>query len=152
MADGFFELWFASRYVHVAAIALVAGGAMLACLVCMWPAASGHAAAAVAVVYEWTFWTAAGLVALTGISNLGLKGDGLLDARTTWGAALTTKFALVLTMLALSFVRTEVVRRWHGSARDAPPTARALAVLYAGTAATILSIAWIGLGLAHGRY
>ncbi len=153
MAGAFFELWFASRYLHVASIALLVGGASLACVVCAWPLVAVEAAAVVGLAYEWMFWTVVGITALTGISNLGLKGDGLLDAQTTWGTALTVKLALVLTLLAMSFVRTNVVRRWcDGASRRAGGIGRILMFFYGGTAAAILSIAWLGLGLAHGRY
>src|SRR4051794_21041340 len=102
MNEPSFQLWFAVRYVHVAAVALLAGGATLLAVSCLVPRATVSVDAALSAVpiYEWTFWLLVGLVAVTGISNLGLKGEGLMGPATSWGGALTTKLAAVLTLLA----------------------------------------------------
>jgi len=151
-----YQLWFAVRYVHVACVALLIGGAVLL------TTCSARAAAAppmktlvsIAVAYEWVFWAAAGIAVATGVGNLGLKGDGLLGADTGWGTALSIKLALVLTLLALSLVRSDVVVRFRrrSESLDDVPTPAVLAVLYGLTTAALFGAAWIGLGLAHGRY
>ena len=153
MADPFFQLWFAVRYVHVASVALLAGGASLLAVACLVPATAGEShPLRTATAYEWIFWMLVGLAAVTGVSNLGLKGDGLLGPATSWGRALTTKLGVVFGLLALSLVRTDFVIRCAGAAA-LTDRARAIAGwFYAATVAVLLAALWIGLGLAHGRY
>jgi hypothetical protein len=154
MTDPFFQLWFAVRYVHVASVAVLAGGALIIAASCVAPGAAAVEASRVAAVYEWTFWLLAGLVAVTGVSNLGLKGAGLMGPATSWGGALTTKLSAVLILLALSVVRSEFVIRCSVAPRTALSARIRVATggLYAATAAALLGVMWIGLGLAHGRY
>ena len=113
MSEPSFQLWFAVRYVHVAAVALLAGGATMLAAWCLVPraAAGADAALVAAPIYEWTFWLLVGLVAVTGVSNLGLKGEGLMSPATSWGRALTTKLAVLLTLLAVSLLRSDFVIR-----------------------------------------
>jgi len=154
MADVSYQLWFLVRYVHVAAAAVLAGGAMLTAAIC------GTAAGldigvltSVASAYEWTFWSLVGIVAATGISNLGLKGEGLLGPDTSWGIALSVKLGAALFLLALSFVRSDIVARARSTSviHDAR-VRRVLTAVYASTGFTLLGVLWLGLGLAHGRY
>jgi len=154
MAGVSYQLWFAVRYVHVASAAMLAGGAMLAAAVFATAAALDIGAlTAVAAAYEWTFWTVVGIVAATGVSNLGLKDEGLLGSNTSWGTALSVKLGAGLFLLALSFVRTDVIAGCHPlSGVDPARVRRVLTALYAATALTLLAVLWVGLGLAHGRY
>jgi hypothetical protein len=153
VAGSFYELWFASRYVHVASIAVLAGGATLAAVVCAFAAdADVGFGLAAGLAYERIFWAVLGLTALTGVSNLGLKGDGLLDPSTRWGTVLTVKLSAVLAFLALSFIRTDLILGF-AQHRHARHRARVtLAAFYGISAAAMLTVAWMGLGLAHGRY
>ena len=154
MAGVSYQLWFAVRYAHVASAALLAGGAMLAAALCGTAAGleSGVLTTA-ASAYEWTFWSVVGLAAATGVSNLGLKGDGLLGPDTSWGVALSVKLGAVLFLLAVSFVRTDIIVRCRGASRiDGARARRVLTALYAVTGLTLLAVLWLGLGLAHGRY
>jgi len=150
------QLWFAMRYVHVASITLLAGGALLltACAARAAAVPEMRIFVSVAVAYEWIFWGAAGITVATGVSNLGLNGDGLLGANTGWGTALSLKLALVLVRLAVSLIRSELVMRFQQRSHSGEPGTmpRPLAVLYGLTTAAIFGAAWIGLGLAHGRY
>ena len=153
MADVSYQLWFLVRYVHVAAAAVLAGGAMLTATIC------GTAAGldigvltSVASAYEWTFWSLGGIVAATGVSNLGLKGEGLLGPDASWGTALSVKLGAALFLLALSFVRTDIVARCRASAIQDPRVRSMLTAVYASTSLTLLAVLWLGLGLAHGRY
>ena len=94
------------------------------------------------------------LVAVTGVSNLGLKGEGLMSPATSWGRALTTKLTAVLTLLAISLLRSDFVIRC-GGAGDGGLPARVrtiLGALYGLTVLLLLGATWMGLGLAHGRY
>jgi len=170
MPGGFFQLWFAVRYVHVASVVVLAGGAVLIAVLCA-TQSSGEPllfAVPIAVVYEWIFWSVVGVTAATGVSNLGLKGEGLLGPETGWGTALTIKLSAVIAWLCLSLARTSVVRQLMAPtpsrvndaaerpvAQDVTRTSRVglvLGALYGATALTMLVVMWLGLGLAHGRY
>ena len=153
MQDFSYQLWFAVRYVHVASIALSSGGAFLLATYSARTAAVPQLVS-LAVAYEWVFWASIGIGVATGVGNLGLKGDGLLAANTAWGTALSVKLAVVLTFFALSLVRSDVVIRLkqRSASLHHPRTPVVLAVLYGLTAAAMFGAAWIGLGLAHGRY
>jgi hypothetical protein len=156
MTDPLFQLWFAVRYVHVVSVALLAGGATIVASCCLTPrvSRSPDAALLAAPLYEWLFWSLIAVIVATGVSNLGLKGDGLMGSMTSWGKALTVKLGAVLVLLALSLVRSDFVIRCTGTAY-ACVTARArtvLGALYGVTVVLLLGALWMGLGLAHGRY
>ena len=156
MDNAFYQLWFAVRYIHVASVALLTGGAVTLCALCVRPRADRETAAAVlaAPVYEWMFWSVVGITAVTGVSNLGLKGDGLMAPETTWGRALTMKLTAALVLLALSLVRTDFVIRCSAAVgRGVSDRMRTvLGALYGVTVVLLLGALWLGLGLAHGRY
>jgi len=146
-----YQTWFAIRYVHIVSAAVLSGGALAVCTLISRPAAAfdPRTTLAAAALYERAFWALAGVTVATGVSNLGLKGDGLLGPHTAWGTALSLKLTLALLLLLLSAVRSDFV------ARTPPPTPRAraaLIALYGSTAAVMFAALWIGLGLAHGRY
>jgi putative copper export protein len=151
-----YGLWFAVRYVHVVSVTLLAGGACIVCALCASPRAAQKSEAGLmaAVLYEWAFWLLIGVTVATGVSNLGLKGEGVLGPETTWGTALSIKLAAVLFLLMLSVVRSDLVIRLR-AARPAAASERgrvALGAVYGLTVAVILGALWIGLGLAHGKY
>ena len=154
MAEVSYQLWFLVRYVHVAAGAVLAGGAVLTAIICS--AAVGldiGVLTSIASAYEWTFWSLAGIVAATGVSNLGLKGEGLVGPDTSWGTALSVKLGAALFLLALSFVRSDIVARCRASSVIHEARLRStLTTVYASTGLTLLGVLWLGLGLAHGRY
>jgi putative copper export protein len=152
-----FQLWFAVRYVHVASIAILTGGALLVYIVCaLRRPAPPEAALTMAAAYEWVFWLIAGVTIATGVSNLGLKGAGLPGAETQWGKALLVKLGGVLFLLVLSAVRADYVVRCQAAgidvALDAERVNRVLRALYGLTTAVLLGAVWLGLGLAHGGY
>ena len=154
-----YQLWFAVRYAHVASIALLTGGAFIVAALSIsalpaGPPGERDVALAAAVSYEWAFWSVVGVTVATGVSNLGLKGEGLLGPHTQWGTALTVKLAHILLLLALSVVRSNFVVLW----RAVTPSGASgrgwtiLSVMYGLTCAMFFGAMWIGLGLAHGRY
>jgi hypothetical protein len=153
-----YQLWFAVRYVHIASVALLTGGAVFAAVSCetrdsFEARADIGAIVHTALAYEWTFWSVVGVAAATGVSNLGLKGEGLLGPETSWGTALSIKLGAILLLLALSFIRSDIVARSNDTPTiDRDRVRRVLAVLYGITALTLLGALWLGLGLAHGRY
>ena len=154
MPDGSYQLWFAVRYIHVASVALLAGGAFIIFGLSVAPLSTPDPRTALhaAYVYEWMFWSLVGITAATGISNLGLKGEGLLGAETSWGSALTVKLIAVVTLLSLSAARTDVVIRSGGANQTTERCRPVLGLLYGATVAIVLGTLWLGLGLAHGRY
>ena len=172
-----YEVWFAVRYLHLISAAALLGGAMLltwgyACP----PLSLSSSSDELAVTYERAFWLVVALLTLTGVSNLGLKGAGLLGVDTRWGRVLLFKLVLVIVLLAGSFIRTAFVSQqrrrvaddvggerspdwshWPGRAQSGDRVnrrrnRRVLTMLYAATAITMCGVLWIGLGLAHGRY
>jgi uncharacterized membrane protein len=172
-----YEVWFAVRYLHLLSAAVLLGGAILLA----WGYASPSLLAssssdALAIVYERAFWLVVALLTLTGVSNLGLKGAGLLGVDARWGRVLLFKLVLALLLFAGSFVRTTFVsqhrrgvdadgwaertlgpRQWPGKVQREGPVdqlrdRRVLTMLYAATALTLCGVLWVGLGLAHGRY
>jgi hypothetical protein len=151
-----YQLWFAVRYIHLASVALLTGGAVTLCALCIRPRGDGETAAAVlaAPVYEWMFWSLVGITVVTGVSNLGLKGDGLMAPATTWGRALTMKLTAALVLLALSLVRTDFVIRCSAAVGlgVSDRMRKVLGALYGLTVVILLGALWLGLGLAHGRY
>ena len=101
----------AIRWVHVAAMATAFGGAITVLALSTRPGAdSAGAVIAVAVRYEWLFWAAAGVLAMTGIGNLAAFGAALLGPATNWGATLLLKLGSVLALVVLS-------RRAHSPSR-----------------------------------
>jgi hypothetical protein len=149
-----YQLWFAVRYVHVVSVALLTGGALVVAALWTVPdVLASEAALAAASAYEWTFWSVVGIAAATGVSNLGLKGEGLLGPATGWGAALSVKLVTVVALLALGLVRSDTVVRARALARPSGSRLRiVLGVAYSLTALLFLLALWLGLGLAHGRY
>jgi hypothetical protein len=135
----------AIRWLHVAAMAMALGGALLvAWLAFREPA---DRVVAVAVRYEQAFWLAAGVLVMTGVGNLGAFGTGLPQPGTGWGATFTTKLLLVALVIAGSLPRTLAVAL---PALPALPSAATLRALYAGTAVGLAAVAGLAVALAHG--
>jgi uncharacterized membrane protein len=144
----------AIRWLHVAAMALVLGGALLVCALCRRGAApgdGGRALLAAARAYEWLFWLGAGTLVMTGVGNLGAFGAALPAPQTRWGGTLTAKLLAVLATLLLAVVRTRVVAR--ASSAEAALTQRgwtALRVLYGLTGLALGGVSALAVWLAHG--
>ena len=112
---------------------------------------SAGAALAVAIRYEWMFWAAAGVLAMTGIGNLAAFGAALLGPATNWGATLVLKLGSVLTLILLSLPRTlAVVRIGASSGSDLRASLVVLRNLYGATTAAFAVILGLAVWLAHG--
>jgi len=141
----------AIRWLHVAAMATAFGGAVTALALSTRPAAdSASAVVAVAVRYEWLFWAAAGVLAMTGIGNLAAFGAGLAGPGTPWGATLMLKLWSVLTLVVLSLPRTLAVARLSASSEPAGDLTVRLRNLYGATAGAFAVILALAIWLAHG--
>jgi len=101
----------------------------------------------VAERYEWIFWAAIGLQAMTGVGNLGAVGDALPASASGWGTKLIVKLVAVLALAVLSVPRTLAVVAMAGTQRPQP---NLLSALYGGTAIFVVGIAGLAVWLAHG--
>ena len=104
----------------------------------------------VAIRYEWMFWAAAGVLAMTGIGNLAAFGAALLGPATNWGATLVLKLGSVLTLVVLSLPRTLAVARMSSSGGIAGATVTTVRNLYGATTAAFAAILALAVWLAHG--
>jgi putative copper export protein len=141
----------AIRWLHVAAMATAFGGAVTVLGLSTRPGAdSAGAVVSVAIRYEWMFWAAAGVLAMTGIGNLAAFGAALLGPSTNWGATFLLKLGSVLTLVVLSLPRTLAVARISASIGGNASTVTTLRNLYAATAAAFAVILALAVWLAHG--
>jgi hypothetical protein len=140
------------RLVHVAGMAVLLGGAVLA-----WAQlrTGTDDPLATAAAYEWLFWGAVGLVVLTGVGNLGAMAPAVPGPGTDWGLTFAVKLAGVVGLLAGSLVRTLAVARWRAlvdGSRERPRSAsrERLPAVYAATAGYLLALVALAEVLAHG--
>jgi putative copper export protein len=142
----------AIRWVHVAAMATAFGGAVTVLALATRPGAeTASAVVGVAIRYEWLFWAAAGMLAMTGIGNLAAFGADLPAPSTPWGTTLLLKLGSVLVLVILSLPRTLAVARLSRSAGAvASSVAVGLRNLYGATAAAFAAILGLAIWLAHG--
>ena len=139
----------AIRWLHVAAMATAFGGAISVLALATRPGVvSSSAIVAVAVRYEWMFWAAAGVLAMTGIGNLAAFGIGLLSPSTSWGTTLLLKLGSVLALVFVSLPRTLAVARFNASPGVSAITR--LRNLYAITTGAFALILGLAVWLAHG--
>jgi len=101
----------------------------------------------VAERYEWIFWAAIGVQAMTGVGNLGAFGDALPASASGWGTKLIVKLVAVLALAVLSVPRTLALVAMAGTQRPQPAL---LSALYGGTAIFVVGIAGLAVWLAHG--
>ncbi len=142
----------AIRWLHVAAMATAFGGAVSVLAFSTRPGVtSTSAVVAVAVRYEWIFWAAAGVLAMTGIGNLAAFGAALLGPATSWGATLLLKLGSVLALVILSLPRTLAVARINASIGvNAQASVATLRNLYGATTGAFGVILALAVWLAHG--
>src|SRR2546429_6643445 len=108
------------------------------------------AVVAVAIRYEWMFWAAAGVLAMTGIGNLAAFGAALLGPATNWGTTLVLKLGSVLTLVVLSLPRTLAVARMSSTGGIARASVTTVRNLYGATTAAFAAILALAVWLAHG--
>lgn len=101
------------RWLHVASMAGLVGGAILIIALSLHVPAHGverdGPLLSVAQTYEWLFWLAIGLLVMTGVGNLGAFGSAVPAPETDWGGKLVFKLAAVGALALLSIVRTLLV-------------------------------------------
>jgi len=140
----------AIRWLHVAAMATAFGGAVSVLALSTRPGdVSAGAIVGVAIRYEWIFWAAAGVLAMTGIGNLAAFGAALLGPATNWGVTLLLKLGSVLTLVVLSLPRTLAVARMSAGP-IAPSVMIAVRNLYGATTGAFAAILAMAIWLAHG--
>lgn len=151
------SLPFLIRLIHIAAMALLLGGALLLSALA-WKNRKApdngplEELMAAARAYERLFWLPAGLIVLTGIGNLGVFGAGLPGPGTSWGKGFLIKMGGVALLLLISIYRSLLVtgaRQTHEPGRN-PHSEPALLPLYGGTALILLTIVFLGVWLSHG--
>jgi uncharacterized membrane protein len=141
------------RWAHVVGMAAILGGALLVWWLTARPSrtdANSGARLEIAQRYEWIFWAAIGVQAMTGVGNLGAFGQGLPAPTTGWGLRLTVKLVVVLALALLSVPRTLVVALLMN--RPAAESGRSQVVpsLYAATVMLVLVVVGLAVWLAHG--
>jgi hypothetical protein len=141
----------AIRWLHVAAMATAFGGSITVLALSTRPGVdTAIAVVAVAVRYEWLFWAAAGVLAMTGIGNLAAFGAALRGPPTDWGQTLMFKLGLVLVLVVVSLPRTLAVARMSASVPIGSDAVVAVRNLYGATTATFAVILALAVWLAHG--
>lgn len=132
------------RWVHLVAMAVLVGGAMV-----VWAQLRGFddGGLAGAATYEWLFWGAAGLAVLAGVGNLGAMAPAVPDPASAWGTTFTVKLVGVGGLLLGSLVRSISIIRWRSM--DDPSSGRPERV-YAATTVYLIGLVALGEMLAHG--
>ena len=147
-------LHLAIRWLHVSAMATAFGGAItvFALSARRRNGALDAALVEVALRYEFLFWLAAGILAMTGIGNLAAFGSGLPLSRTEWGTTFVLKLGFVIALIVLSLPRTLAIARLQRS-RSRPlsaPLQGRLRMMYGGTGAAFAVALGLAVWLAHG--
>ncbi|HEX6305124.1 MAG TPA: hypothetical protein VFZ76_13100 [Anaerolineales bacterium] len=149
---------FVNRWVHVASMAVIFGGSFL-----MWAAARRYRSGEeylsgskgllwLSTQYEWFFWGGLGLLALTGVGNIGNFGASLPGTNSAWGSRLLAKLIVGLVLALFSSVRTWVIAWLNRREEDLAisRTASLIQNLYAGTTLVIIAILVLAVSLSHG--
>ena len=144
------------RYLHIIAMALMLGGALL-----LWwlsvhvSTTDGDTQQRLMLYgarrYELLFWLALGVIVMTGVGNLGASGAALPSPQSAWGAKFISKIGLVLLFTLLSLMRTLLVARLGTASAEVLPVRPAgFHYVYGGTTLFLLAILFLAVSLAHG--
>lgn len=146
------------RWLHVLAIATLFGGTAL-----VWWLVRQGAADPVPTgrAYEWLFWTAVGVVVLTGVGNAGTVAPALATPASAWSRTFSLKLLAVTGLLVGSTVRTLVVVALDGPGESAPDgpgesasgddrRGRTVRLGYVATGWYLAGLVALGEVLAHG--
>ena len=145
------------RLLHVLAMAAVTGASVFLCLLFLKsgdtsPECRTHQVYAWAKSFEWLFWIAMGILAMTGVGNLGAFGRDLPELNTVWGQTFITKLSVLLLFLILSLFRTFLVA-WSEIGQDLLSSVTGRRILigsYVATACFLVTFLGIAMSLAHG--
>ena len=148
---------FIIRCVHVMAMALVVGGSVVLCAMCMGNRGGeelepGGAVLRLATRYERIFWSVLAILVLTGVGNLGAFAGHLPTRETLWGRKLLIKLFCVLALMVVSCVRTSVIAHYgyiHGERLEGWAR-KMIGGAYAVTVLVAVAILTVALLLAHG--
>lgn len=139
------SLSLAVRWLHVAAMAFIGGGALLLWLSMRGRTNTDDGTIRAAVAYEQGFWIAAGLIVMTGVGNVAAFGRALLGPDTNWGVAFLWKLALVVVLLGLAGIRSLIVAQIG----DDRPGMRSLRTMYGASTLVLGAIAALAVFMAH---
>lgn len=145
-------LSFVMRWLHVAAMTFMVGGAGLLVVSARRVTEDGGALLRLATVYEAVFWIVLGVQVISGIGNLGAFGTGLPLPQTVWGGQFIVKLGRVLILMLFSLLRTMLVLM-VGNQEPLPGAAalsRVTVSAYGGTLLVLLMVLVLAEGLAHG--
>lgn len=154
----------AIRWLHVVAMAVALGGAVLLLVLSLGPASVALEGALMRAAdgYEHAFWGAIGILVMTGIGNLAAFGAQLPSPDSRWGTTMLVKLGGVLVLALLSLPRTVAVARMasleivpDGAAPAGvgpggrASSARRIRDLYGATTALLLAILGLAVWLSH---
>ena len=138
-------LHLAVRWLHVGSMAVAFGGSVLVFALAMRRTVATATVVQAAASYEWAFWAAAGVLAMTGIGNLGAFGRSLPEPTTPWGGTLELKLFVVIALVLISVPRTIAL-----ATSPAGASVRTIRRLYGGTSGGFAVILALAVALAHG--
>ncbi len=154
MPIDFPTLSYLTRLIHVAAMAVLLGGSWSIWLLLAVRAGDGavEVSSSAVLQFEILAWIALGLLALTGIGNLGAFGAFLPASDSAWGLKLIAKLALVLILFLVSLYRSfaAVAVRWQSQPAESPVLFQRLRALYAVTGLLGAAILALAVSLSHG--
>ena len=147
---------FVVRWVHILAMVIVVGGSTSLCIMFLIPpgdrvSIQDEMRLRAARGYEWAFWTAIGLLVLTGMGNAGAFAGHLPTPETVWGRKFVAKLFGVLGLILVSFLRTCLVAQGAvQGVRFGSPARQMIGGAYAATAFLGVAVITLALSLAHG--